>query len=150
MTNDVIKAPARPAWAAKLNDQERLFVEAYVSCLNETQAALAAGFTKSSAKITAYRLRRKPHVADAIAKAFAERNGPTKLRAIGEMSRLAFSNVADVLEVRDGALLPDVSFTERVIECMPTLFNEATQYYSCFIGYSTKDQPFADRIHADL
>jgi hypothetical protein len=30
MTNDVTKAPA---WAAKLNDQEWLFVEAYLSCL---------------------------------------------------------------------------------------------------------------------
>jgi hypothetical protein len=29
MTDNVIKAPARPAWAAELNDQEMLFVSAY-------------------------------------------------------------------------------------------------------------------------
>jgi hypothetical protein len=32
----------------------------------------------------------------------------------------------------------------------PSIFHQAIQYYSCFISYSTKDQEFADRIHADL
>jgi hypothetical protein len=41
----------------------------------------------------------KPHVADAIAKALAERTGATRSRIIEEISRLAFSNVADVLTV---------------------------------------------------
>jgi hypothetical protein len=36
------------------------------------------------------------------------------------------------------------------IEYLPTLLNQAIQYYSCFISYSTKDQDFAERIHADL
>jgi len=27
---------------------------------------------------------------------------------------------------------------------------EAIQFYSCFISYSTKDQVFAERLHADL
>jgi uncharacterized protein YjbI with pentapeptide repeats len=29
-------------------------------------------------------------------------------------------------------------------------FGNAIKYYSCFISYSTKDQVFADRLHADL
>ena len=29
-------------------------------------------------------------------------------------------------------------------------FDQAIQYYSCFISYSSKDQDLADRIHADL
>ena len=28
--------------------------------------------------------------------------------------------------------------------------NQPIQFYSCFISYSTKDQEFADRLHADL
>ena len=28
--------------------------------------------------------------------------------------------------------------------------NQAIQHYSCFISYSTKDQEFAERLHADL
>jgi hypothetical protein len=39
MTNDITN---RPASAAKLNDQEWLFVEAYLSRFNATQAARAA------------------------------------------------------------------------------------------------------------
>jgi uncharacterized protein YjbI with pentapeptide repeats len=30
------------------------------------------------------------------------------------------------------------------------LLNQAIQHYSCFISYSTKDQEFAERLHADL
>jgi hypothetical protein len=30
------------------------------------------------------------------------------------------------------------------------LLGEAIQFYSCFISYSSKDQMFADRLHADL
>jgi TIR domain len=30
------------------------------------------------------------------------------------------------------------------------LLDEAIQFYSCFISYSTKDQEFAERLHADL
>src|SRR5262245_39860572 len=44
-----------------------------------------------------------------------------------------------------GAGLPD-----RLIEYLPSLLNEAIQHYSCFISYSSKDQDFAERLHADL
>jgi hypothetical protein len=45
--------------------------------------------------------------------------------------------------------LRGVGLPEGLIKYLPTLFNQA-KYYSCFINYSTKDQKFADRIHADL
>jgi hypothetical protein len=44
-----------------------------------------------------------------------------------------------------GAGVPD-SF----IIYMHSLTGEAIQYYTCFISYSTKDQDFATRLHADL
>jgi hypothetical protein len=37
-----------------------------------------------------------------------------------------------------------------LIEYLPSLLNEAIQHHSCFISYSSKDQAFAERIHADL
>jgi phage terminase small subunit len=64
---------------------------------NATQAARAAGFAKSSANVQGHRLRRKPHVAEAISKALAERLGVTRSRIMEEVSRLAFSNIGDVL-----------------------------------------------------
>jgi len=40
---------------------------------------------------------------------------------------------------------------ENLITYMPSLVAPgAIQFYSCFISYSTKDQEFADRLHADL
>jgi uncharacterized protein YjbI with pentapeptide repeats len=39
---------------------------------------------------------------------------------------------------------------EIVIEYLPSLRGDAIQHYSCFISYSSKDQTFAERLHADL
>ena len=44
-----------------------------------------------------------------------------------------------------GCGLPD-----ELIEYLPSLLNRALQFYSCFISYSTMDQAFAERLHADL
>lgn len=44
-----------------------------------------------------------------------------------------------------GCGLPD-----QLIDYLPSLLNQAIQFYSCFISYSTKDQEFAERLHADL
>jgi hypothetical protein len=44
-----------------------------------------------------------------------------------------------------GCGLPD-----NLISYLPSLLNQAIQYYSCFISYSTNDQEFASRLHADL
>lgn len=44
-----------------------------------------------------------------------------------------------------GCGLPD-----SLIEYLPSLLNQPVQFYSCFISYSTNDQDFADRLHADL
>jgi uncharacterized protein YjbI with pentapeptide repeats len=44
-----------------------------------------------------------------------------------------------------GCGLPD-----KLIDYLPSLLEEAIQFYSCFISYSTKDQDFAERLYADL
>src|SRR5262249_24517787 len=49
------------------------------------------------------------------------------------------------LQFLRGCGLPDT-----LIDYLPSLFNEPIQFYSCFISYSTKDQDFAERLHADL
>jgi uncharacterized protein YjbI with pentapeptide repeats len=46
--------------------------------------------------------------------------------------------------------LRGLGLPQVMIDYLPTLLNQAIQYYSCFISYSTGDQEFADRIHADL
>jgi len=44
-----------------------------------------------------------------------------------------------------GAGVPD-----NWIKYIGSLVGQPPQFYSCFISYSTKDQEFADRLHADL
>jgi uncharacterized protein YjbI with pentapeptide repeats len=48
------------------------------------------------------------------------------------------------------SFLRGVGLPNRLIEYLPSIFNQAFQYYSCFISYSAKDQDFAHRIHTDL
>jgi uncharacterized protein YjbI with pentapeptide repeats len=40
--------------------------------------------------------------------------------------------------------------SDNFIDYLPSLRGEAIKFYSCFISHSTKDQVFADRLHADL
>ena len=40
-------------------------------------------------------------------------------------------------------ILRGIGLSERLIEYLPSIFNQAIQYYSYFISYSTKDKEFA-------
>ena len=46
--------------------------------------------------------------------------------------------------------LRGVGLPDSFIEYLPSLLHQAIQHYSCFISHSTKDQEFAERLHADL
>ena len=46
--------------------------------------------------------------------------------------------------------LRGVGLPDKLIEYLPSLLNQPIQHYSCFISYSTKDDDFARRLHADL
>jgi hypothetical protein len=48
------------------------------------------------------------------------------------------------------AFLRGVGMPERLINYLPSILEQAIQFYSCFISYSSKDQEFADRLYADL
>jgi uncharacterized protein YjbI with pentapeptide repeats len=48
------------------------------------------------------------------------------------------------------AFLRGCGLPDKLIDYLPSLLEEAIQFYSCFISYSTKDQDFADRLFADL
>lgn len=48
------------------------------------------------------------------------------------------------------AFLRGCGLPETLIEYFPSLLNEAIQYSSCFISYSSQDESFAEHLHADL
>ncbi|NER84179.1 MAG: toll/interleukin-1 receptor domain-containing protein, partial [Leptolyngbya sp. SIO1D8] len=48
------------------------------------------------------------------------------------------------------SFLRGVGLPDTFIDYIPSLFNQPLQFYSCFISYSSKDEAFAQRLHADL
>jgi uncharacterized protein YjbI with pentapeptide repeats len=64
-------------------------------------------------------------------------------------------SVIDFLTLRISGPLPTaflrgVGLPDNLIDYLPSLLNKAIQHYSCFISYSSKDEAFAERVHADL
>jgi len=61
----------------------------------------------------------------------------------------------DFLTLRKSDPLPlnflrGVGLPDNVIDYLPSLLSRPIEHYSCFISYSSFDQEFANRIHADL
>src|SRR5262245_34529233 len=48
------------------------------------------------------------------------------------------------------SFLRGVGLPDGLIQYLPSLLNQPIQHYSCFISYSSKDDAFAQRLHADL
>jgi hypothetical protein len=48
------------------------------------------------------------------------------------------------------AFLRGCGLPDSLIDYLPSLLNQAIQFYSCFISYANKDHEFAERLHADL
>jgi uncharacterized protein YjbI with pentapeptide repeats len=48
------------------------------------------------------------------------------------------------------AFLRGCGLPDKLIDYLPSLLNEPIQFYSCFISYTTRDEGFAQRLHADL
>ncbi len=48
------------------------------------------------------------------------------------------------------AFLRGCGLPDSLIDYLPSLLNQAIQFYTCFISYSSKDHEFAERLHADL
>lgn len=60
------------------------------------------------------------------------------------------SSVLDHRTLLRLAFLRGCGLPDRWIDYLPSLRGEPIQFYSCFISYSTTDQLFAKRLHADL
>lgn len=63
----------------KLTAKETLFVEAYLIELQASKAAVAAGYSKKSAREAGYRVLKRPHIEAAVLKAFREREKRTHI-----------------------------------------------------------------------
>jgi phage terminase small subunit len=77
------------------------FIDEFMVDGNARRAALAAGYSASSAHANAYRLLSKPDIKAAIAARQAERARMTAItadRVLAELARAAFANMADFVQ----------------------------------------------------
>ncbi|MEZ5691181.1 MAG: terminase small subunit [Rickettsiales bacterium] len=90
----------------KLNTKRKRFVEEYVIDLNGTQAAIRAGYSKKTARITASKLLAKANIQEAIAKLQNKISNKLEIsaeRVLKEYSRLAFLDIRKIFN-DDGSL----------------------------------------------
>lgn len=105
------KKPAtkkKPAAVQTLSDRERLFVAEYLKDLNQTQAAIRAGYAPRSARQQACRLMTKAYIAEAIAAGVGKREAQILGDSDFILKRLREEADADVLDLFDdeGGLRP--------------------------------------------
>ena len=114
---------------AKLTKKQQRFVEEYLIDLNATQAAIRAGYSVNSAKEIGCENLTKPNIQEAIAKAMAERSkrtGVNQDRVVLELAKIAFANIADVVDlnyayIKDDAADDDLACIQS-IKIKPTEF----------------------------
>jgi phage terminase small subunit len=101
----------------RLSEKEKTFVAEYLVDLNASQAAIRAGYDPKWAARTAYKIRRRPRVATAIAEAQGERLAALNMKAeevLRELSAIARANVLDYMRLGpDGEPIVDFSGLER-------------------------------------
>lgn len=84
-------------------------------------------------------------------------NDLSKLNNLQSVSHFAPSSISIDTIYKSRGKIPDIflrgcGLPESFIVQIPALIAamQTIQFYSCFISYSSKDHPFAERLHADL
>lgn len=83
-------------------ERENLFIEYYLLYNNAKKAAIAAGYSMNGIESTAQDLKRRPKIAAVIEerrKQIAEENQTTHDMITAELSRIAFGDISDYLEI---------------------------------------------------
>ena len=91
-----------------LNRRQALFVGEYITDLNASRSALAAGYSAKTSGQIGFELLKKPEIQEAISaamKARSERTEITADRVLKEIARLAFLDIRKAFNA-DGSLKP--------------------------------------------
>lgn len=98
--------------SAPLTPMQKRFVREYLFDLNQTHAAIRAGYSIRTAKVTGAKLMNDPRIEDAVKEAqedLADSTGITPERIIQEYSKIAFSSIKDyVYKDEEGSLCIDI------------------------------------------
>jgi phage terminase small subunit len=99
-----------------VNEKQKLFVKHYLLDLNATKAAIAVGYSEKTAKQQGSRLLTNVDIKAEIEQKSIKRAEKLDLSAekvLGELSKLAFSNMLDYIRVQDGDAYVDLSSMTR-------------------------------------
>ena len=103
--------------AKTLTPKQQRFVDEYLIDLNATQAAIRAGYSAKTAAVIGNENLIKPYIADAIAKAQAERSERTEITqdmVLQELAKIGFANMLDYMTPNDrGEMYIDMSKLTR-------------------------------------
>ena len=93
-----------------LNPRQSRFVDKYLRCGSARDAAEWAGYRRTQARKAGHDLMRLPNVRAAIEAGMAARENPlTRPALLLEASRVAFANIGDYLQLRDGQPVLDLT-----------------------------------------
>lgn len=136
-----------------LTPKERLFIAEYLKDKNGSRAAIAAGYKKAGAAVTASKLIRKPNVAEAINASLTqiiEKAELTAAEVLAEIRKLAFADVTDAFD-ENGELKNLKTLPEDVRKALSSV--ETDELFEGFgkerekIGVTRKVK-FADKVRA--
>lgn len=89
----------------KLTAQQEIFCQQYVKCLSGNDAAIAAGYSKRSARYKASKLLTLPHIMARVKELhteIAKRNNIDADAIVKELIKLGFYNVSDFIDDKNG------------------------------------------------
>ena len=100
---ELISSPAQAKKPRPLSPQQEEFTRQFVICRgNAAAAARAAGYSENAAKEQGHHLLTNPHIIDEIGrrmKRHFDRLEVTEQKIMNELARIAFSDLADYVEV---------------------------------------------------
>lgn len=95
-----------------MTKKQKRFVEEYLIDLNATQAAIRAGYSPDTAYSIGQENLKKPEIANAIAKAMAERSKRTGVnadRVVLELAKIGFAKITDIIDPETAKIRKDAS-----------------------------------------
>jgi phage terminase small subunit len=101
----------------KAEARREIFIREYLKDLNATRAAIAAGYSEKGARVQGVRLLTNANVKARIEELLAKKTDKLDItveRVLGELSKLAFSNMLDYMNTQeDGSAYTDLSKLTR-------------------------------------
>lgn len=107
---------------AKLTAKQQRFCDEYLIDLNATQAAIRAGYSVKTANEQGSQLLAKLSIQEVIGREMAERSKRTGInqdRVVIELAKLAFVNIADVVDLEDATVR--TSATDEDLACIQSV-----------------------------